>query len=304
VVIRSRAPVLLLGPTGAGKSQLTQRIYELKKPRHQLDGQLVEVNCATLSGDNAMSALFGHQRGAFTGAATQRQGLLRAAETGMLFLDEVGELGLDEQAMMLRAVENKQFLPMGADQEVSSNFQLIAGTNRDLRAECSKGNFREDLLARLDLWTFALPSLRERPEDIPSNVEFELRRFGHASGENERFSGAAGVTYLDFATSAQALWRSNFRDLRASITRMSTLAESGRITQALVSEEIARLQRAWSAHPSAPVDAIPEQLKGRVDVADLDRFEGVQRQDVLRVCTSARSLSEATRTVFVITIAA
>ena len=115
VVIRSDAPVLLLGPTGAGKSQLAKRIYELKKARHQIEGAFVEVNCATLRGDNAMSALFGHKRGAFTGAVSDRPGLLRSADKGLLFLDEIGELGLDEQAMILRAIEDKRFLPVGSD---------------------------------------------------------------------------------------------------------------------------------------------------------------------------------------------
>jgi GTP-binding protein len=131
VAVRSRAPLLLMGPTGAGKSQLARRIYELKRVKRQVKGPLVEVNCATLKGDSAMSALFGHRKGAFTGAAADRAGLLRTADTGVLFLDEIGELGLDEQAMILRAIEDKRFLPVGADREVDSDFQLIAGTTRD-----------------------------------------------------------------------------------------------------------------------------------------------------------------------------
>src|SRR5262249_21144841 len=117
-----------MGPTGAGKSQLARRIYELKVARHQIAGAFVDVNCATLRGDAAMSTLFGHRKGAFTGAVQDRPGLLRAADGGLLFLDEIGELGLDEQAMLLRAVEEKRFLPVGADKEVASDFRLIAGT--------------------------------------------------------------------------------------------------------------------------------------------------------------------------------
>jgi transcriptional regulatory protein RtcR len=108
---RTRAPILLMGPTGAGKSQLARRIFDLKKLKRQVGGPFVEVNCATLRGDSAMSALFGHRKGAFTGAAADRAGLLRSADGGMLFLDEIGELGLDEQAMILRAIEDKRFLP-------------------------------------------------------------------------------------------------------------------------------------------------------------------------------------------------
>src|SRR3954453_23857930 len=110
-----------------------------------------------------MSALFGHVRGAFTGAMQDRAGLLRAADGGVLFLDEIGELGLDEQSMLLRAVEEKRFLPLGSDREVSSQFQLISGTNRDLASAVRERRFREDLLARINLWPFRLPGLADRP---------------------------------------------------------------------------------------------------------------------------------------------
>src|SRR6202035_4290020 len=104
-------------------------------------------------------------------------GLLRAAGKGVLFLDEIGELGNDEQAMLLRALEEKTFLPLGSDREAHSDFQLIAGTNRDLLSAVRKGNFREDLLARINLWTFTLPGLKSRPEDIEPNLQFELDEF-------------------------------------------------------------------------------------------------------------------------------
>lgn len=114
---RSKAPILLMGPTGAGKSFLARQIYRLKRARHQLSGPFVEVNCATLHGEGTMSALFGHVKGAYTGATGERAGLLREAHGGPLFLDEIGELGLDEQAMLLKAVEEKRFYPMGSDRE-------------------------------------------------------------------------------------------------------------------------------------------------------------------------------------------
>ncbi|MGL4575372.1 MAG: RNA repair transcriptional activator RtcR family protein, partial [Burkholderiaceae bacterium] len=171
VAVRSKAPILLTGPTGAGKSFLARRMFELKKARHQIGGPFVEVNCATLHGDGAASTLFGHKKGAFTGAAADRAGLLKSADGGVLFLDEIGELGLDEQAMLLKAIEEKRFFPVGADREVASDFQLIAGTNRDLRDEVSAGRFRDDLFARINLWSYDLPGLAQRPEDIEPNID-------------------------------------------------------------------------------------------------------------------------------------
>lgn len=297
VAIRSKAPLLLMGPTGAGKSQLAHRIYELKKARHQVRGEFIEVNCATLRGDSAMSTLFGHAKGAFTGALQDRPGLLRKADSGILFLDEIGELGTDEQAMILRAIEEKRFLPMGSDKEVASDFQLIAGTNRDLIADVDKGKFREDLLARLNLWTFELPGLGERREDIEPNLDFELRRHAEREGELITFNREARERYLAFATSPEALWSANFRDLGASVTRMATFAPSGRITEDVVMEEIARLRRSWSRSRQDGEDLLAT-LMGVERVAALDLFDRVQLAAVIRICRDHSSLSAAGRTLF------
>ncbi len=115
VATRSTAPILIMGATGAGKSHLAKQIYALKRDHFRLNGRFVDVNCATLRGDQAMSALFGHIKGAFTGAAASRAGLLKSADGGLLFLDEIGEIGLDEQAMLLKALEDKSFFPVGSD---------------------------------------------------------------------------------------------------------------------------------------------------------------------------------------------
>ena len=246
VAVQSAAPILLIGPTGAGKSFLARRMAELKRARQRISGAFVEVNCATLRGDGAMSALFGHKKGAFTGAASERAGLLKSADGGLLFLDEIGELGADEQAMLLKAIEEKRFYPLGSDREVASDFQLIAGTHRDLRHEVAAGRFREDLFARINLWTYALPGLAERPEDLEPNIDHLLARHADAHHRVVRFHPEARRDFLRFAQGPQAPWRGNFRDLSASITRLATLAEGGRITQALVAAEIARLQWQWA----------------------------------------------------------
>ena len=293
---RTRAPLLLMGPTGAGKSQLARRIYELKRLKHQVSGPFVEVNCATLRGDSAMSALFGHKKGAFTGAAADRAGLLRSADSGLLFLDEIGELGADEQAMILRAIEEKRFLPVGADKEASSDFQLIAGTNRNLTEAVAQGRFRDDLFARLNLWTFSLPGLAERREDIAPNLDYELDRFAQAHGKRVTFNKEARLAYLDFATSPEARWLGNFRDLAASITRMATLSPAGRIDVPAVTSEVMRLKRLWAGAGAAPSGL--ETLLDADAIAAIDPFDAVQLMEAIRICRASRSLSEAGRALF------
>ncbi len=290
VASRSHAPVLLGGPTGAGKSFLAKRIYQLKVQQHQIDGRFIEVNCATLRGDSAMSTLFGHCKGAFTGADKDRAGLLRQADQGVLFLDEIGELGLDEQAMLLKAIEEKTFFPFGSDKEVSSNFQLIAGTNKNLKKEVGKGNFREDLYARINLWSYQLPGLAQRKEDIEPNIDYELARFAKEYGQMPRFNREARQQYLCFATSAAAKWTGNFRELTASITRMATLAEQDNITAELVEEELSRLRCQWSTQ--TPVHALISQ--------PMDVFDACQLEKVIAVCQQSSSLSEASRQLFAI----
>ncbi len=298
VAIHSRDPILLMGPTGAGKSKLARRIYELKKGRRQVSGEFVEVNCATIRGDGAMSALFGHKRGAFTGAVQDRPGLLKAAAKGILFLDEVGELGLDEQAMLLRAVEEKTFLPVGSDREVTSDFQLLCGTNRDLQAAVAAGKFRDDLLARINFWTYRIPGLTERREDIEPNIQYELERFAERSGTRIGFNKEARDRFLLFATSASAKWTANFRDLNGAITRMATLAAGGRVTVPAVEDEITRLKTCWGEPAADSPHRLLVEILGSERAERLDRFDQVQLAEVLRICRACKSLSQAGRQLF------
>ena len=315
VAIKSKAPLLLMGPTGAGKSFLARRVFELKKARHQLDGKFIEVNCATLRGDGAASTLFGHSKGAFTGAASARPGLLRSAHRGMLFLDEIGELGPDEQAMLLKAIEEKRFFPIGSDDEVQSDFQLIAGTNRDLSADVQAGRFREDLYARINLWSYALPGLAQRVEDIEPNLAYLLAQFSEENASKVRFNRESRARFMQFAASPAALWRGNFRDLSAAVTRMATLSESGVINDTVVDDEIARLQRLWRQYGHAPgasvgggagvaIDVELDALLGEEAAAQLDLFDAAQLRTVIAVCRSARSLSDAGRALFAVSRAA
>lgn len=296
VAIRSAAPILLTGPTGAGKSQLARRIYELKKLNHQLKGEFVNVNCATLRGDQAMSVLFGHKKGAFTGAVTDRPGLLKKADKGILFLDEIGELGLDEQAMLLRAIEEKKFFPLGADTESESNFELICGTNRDLETAVNEGCFRSDLLARINLWDFQLPGLADRREDIEPNLDYELQRFAEKSGKHITFNKEARTEFMRYALDPATTWRGNFRDLNAMITRMATLSSGGRIDVNIVKNEIARLRENQKTSANGALN----RLLGDDYQNKFDEFDLCQLAKVVEVCRASKSRAEAGKKLFAV----
>ncbi|SUO95708.1 RNA repair transcriptional activator RtcR [Suttonella ornithocola] len=296
VALRSPAPILLTGATGTGKSMLAKRIYELKKARHLVKGRLVDVNCATLRGDNAAAALFGHTKGAFTGAATARDGYLKSADGGVLFLDEIGELGLDEQAMLLKALEEKRYYPLGSDREVESDFQLIAGTNMDLQQAVAAGTFREDLYARINIWQYRLPTLAERREDIEPNIDHQLALIAAEFGRRIRFKEKARAIYLQFAESSEAQWKGNFRDLAASMMRLATLAENGMIDEVQVHTEIARLKNLWQ--PVYEEKSEDNLLAKYVNPENLDYIEQVQLNAVLKVCQESLTLAEAGRRLF------
>lgn len=297
VAIRSAEPILLTGPTGAGKSQLAERIYELKKNNNQLKGEFVNVNCATLRGDQAMSVLFGHKKGSFTGAVADRPGLLKKADGGILFLDEIGELGLDEQAMLLRAIEKKKFLPLGADVESESSFELICGTNRDLETAVLSGQFRPDLLARINLWAFRLPGLAERREDIEPNLEYELQRFTEKSGKHITFNKEAKAGFMRFALDPSTSWRGNFRDLNAMITRMATLASGGRIDEKVVENEIAGIRKGQQVSSK---DEVLSRLLGPDYQSRFDEFDLCQLSRVVEICRVSRSRAEAGKKLFAV----
>lgn len=301
VAMRSRAPVLLIGPTGVGKSLLARRMYDLKKAHGQFDGAFVEVNCATLRGDGTASALFGHKRGSFTGAASDRSGLLLTANRGLLFLDEIGDLNPEAQTMLLKAIEEKRFLPFGADTAVASDFQLVAGTNRDLHADVAAGRFREDLFARINLWTYELPGLARRSDDIEPNVDRLLAQQGRDGARAARFEPAARTRYLEFARSEEALWSGNFRDLNASVMRLATLAEGAAIGDGLVQDEIERLRRLWRGTTGGRDLAQVELLLGPERFAGLDLFEQIQLEAVLKVCRRSSTMSDAGRRLFQVT---
>jgi len=301
VALHSEEPILLMGPTGAGKTRLARRIHALRAEKNPRLGPLIEVDCTTLRGDAAMSTLFGHVRGAYTGAEHPRQGLIRAAEGGTLFLDEIGDLGVDEQAMLLRALEDGLIRPVGADTLVHCQFQLLAGTHCDLYQRVREGRFRADLLARLDVWSFRLPSLAERPEDIEPNLSFELQRQAERMGRTLRFHREARDQFLHAATQPQATWTGNFRDLRAAVLRMATLCPDGIIDQSAVTEELARLRRRWQGGDGPERSTSTPYIDTFLPLAQreaLDPFDAFQLEGVLRTCAAHPTQAAAGRALF------
>ena len=196
------------------------------------------------------------------------------------------------------AVEEKRFLPVGSDRDAQSDFQLLAGTNRDLAAEVAGGRFREDLLARINLWTFRLPGLAARREDIEPNLDYELEQYAARTGLKVTFNKEARHLFLEFAMSDRAAWRANFRDLNGAATRMATLAPGNRINVDTVKEEVLRLEAAWTTPRLDDNDGLLNATLGADRVAALDRFDRVQIAEVVRVCRQSRSLSEAGRRLF------
>ena len=301
--VPSDEPVLLLGPVGAGKSQLAKRIAAVKKNHKKLLGRFVAANCANYKGnpDLAKSALFGHVKGAFTGAMSDRSGVLAEANGGILFLDEVAELPLDVQTMLLVALEEKTFRKVGGLQDEQSVFDLITGTNANLKQCIAAGEFREDFYSRINGWQYKLPSLKDRPEDIEPNLTYELELYEQVYKRKIRFNAEARKLWLDFAQSPQARWLYNFREFHRAIKRMADTCQRGRIDCTNVQAEIERLLADWKEPNVMGADqGVLDSLLSPEKVAELDQFDAVQVACAIRVCQESSSWAEAGRKLFAI----
>jgi two-component system response regulator HydG len=216
LVAPSQATVLISGESGTGKEVVAQILHQ-SSPRAQ--GPLIKVNCAALPENLLESELFGHEKGAFTGATSRREGRLAAADRGTLFLDEIGEMTPALQAKLLRALQEGEYSPVGSDKTYHADVRVIAATNRDLAAAVSEGAFREDLYYRLNVVNLSMPPLRERGEDVLLLAELFLRRF---TQENQRelkgFSPQARTHLMAYA------WPGNVRELINAVERAVILA--------------------------------------------------------------------------------
>lgn len=203
----TNAPVLLQGETGTGKEVVARAIHSVATA-----GPFVAIDCSTV-GTLLESELFGHTKGAFTGAVSNKTGLLELADGGTAFLDEVGELPLELQAKLLRVLQEKELRPVGALSPRRTNFRVIAATNRELAAETGRGAFRRDLYYRLNVIKLRLPPLRERPEDIPELVRHFLRMYG--SGQTLSASVMQALSAYE--------WPGNVRELENCVQRMCAM---------------------------------------------------------------------------------
>ena len=210
----TRTPVLVTGESGTGK-ELVARAIHFRGPLAQMP--FVAVDCGSLVPTLMESELFGHEKGAFTGALKSKPGLFHAANGGTIFLDEIGELPLELQAKLLRVLQEKEVRPVGSNEKIPVDVRVIAATNRDLEAAYRGGTFRKDLYFRLDVVTVRLPSLRERRSDIPQLVHCFLDRY--APGENVQVTPAAMKSFLQYD------WPGNVRELENCIARALALGD-------------------------------------------------------------------------------
>lgn len=252
----ANAPVLLLGESGTGK-ELFARALHLASPRR--DAPFIKVNCAAIPESLFESELFGHERGAFTGAHGERAGWFELADRGTIFLDEIGELPLALQTKLLRTLQEGTVLRLGGQRERQVDVRLVAATHRDLDREVAQGRFRRDLYYRLDVIPIRLPALRERPEDIPLLVLHFLNRANQAHQRN------VNVTPAALARLERHPWPGNIRELANVIERLVLLAETPQVD----AEALGRLLRAAEqAPPAHTADALPVPLPAAGGVRD------------------------------------
>jgi len=262
----SRSPVLLLGETGTGKEVAARALHEVSPGRR---GVFVAVNLASLPPTLIESELFGHVRGSFTGAAGPRRGLMEQADGGTLFLDEIGELPMELQPKLLRALEEKQVRPLGAERSVLLEIRVIAATNRDLKADVERERFRADLFYRLNVITIRLPPLRERRGDIPLLARHFLEQ--HA-GRPVRLTREAMRCLVEFD------WPGNVRQLENAIERMVELSSSPELDADSLPSEVRN-----AVQGRAGMEPRPALGPASVEVAPLAEVERMQIERAMKI---------------------
>jgi two-component system nitrogen regulation response regulator NtrX len=284
-LVRKVAPtdarVLVTGESGTGKELAAAAIHGLSK---RMGGPFIRVNSAAIPRDLVESEMFGHERGAFTGATERRRGRFELASGGTLFLDEVADLGPEAQAKLLRALETGEVERVGGAGPIEVNVRVIAATNRDLHEECKAGRFREDLLFRLEVVPIRMPPLRERLEDVPLLVDHALQRLRRRQGiRAPRFSREAVTALQRYA------WPGNVRELLNLVERLSILTPGPEVQPADVG---AVLPRARTAAPETPgyEDADARGLRDRLDDYEREQIAGALHAAAGNVAEAGRRL--------------
>ncbi len=280
---RSEANILILGESGTGKEAIARAVHA-NSPR--ADHPFVPIDCASLPENLLESELFGYEKGAFTGAATAKPGLMQAAHRGTLFLDELGELPLGLQAKLLRALQERQIRRVGGTGEIAIDVRIVSATNRDLRALVAAGKFREDLYYRVNVIDIALPPLRERIGDIELLANFFLRRYGVRRERSiEHFSPEAMLALQAYR------WPGNVRELQNVIERACVLAEHDTVTLADLPMNLRSAETQGTEAPNPELAAkmtlkeAKERWIGQLEVsylADLLEREGGNVSEVAR----------------------
>lgn len=278
-VASSRATVLIQGESGTGKELIAKAIHRLSPRRN---GTFVPVHCAALSSTLLESELFGHERGAFTGASERRKGRFELADGGTLFLDEIGEIDASVQVKILRALEERRFERVGGQEPVDVDTRLVAATNRDLKKMVEEGTFREDLYYRLYVVVIRLPALRERTGDIPLLLRHFLDEFNRENGrEVEGFSPEA----LDLL--AAYSWPGNVRELRNVVEQMVVLSRSRRIG---VRDLPSQIRDAAGATASPLAGGTLAEMEKQAILSALRRHEGNRTRAAEALGISRRTL--------------
>ncbi|MCP8939571.1 sigma-54 dependent transcriptional regulator [Alsobacter sp. SYSU M60028] len=290
IVGPSDTTVLILGESGVGKELVAAAVHQASA---RADQNYVAIDCATLQQNLFESELFGHERGAFTGADRRKEGLIEVGEGGTAFLDEIGEMSGSLQAKLLRVLETGHYRRLGGTKDLVSNVRFVAATNRDLRAMCGKGEFREDLYYRLSAFVLHVPPLRERLEDIPLLAEHFLAARDFARHARKRWSPAALEALMDYA------WPGNVRELRNIVERAALVSgESDEIRVAHLGDFQRRpppgRQYAFSFDHPPTLDEITETYLARLlaersrSRAEIAQTLGISERNLYRLINARR----------------
>ena len=283
LVAESKSTILITGETGTGKELVARAIHDRSAQR---DMPLIKVNCAAIPDTLLESELFGHRRGAFTGATSNKKGRFELADGGTIFLDEIGTMGLPLQAKLLRVLQEREFEALGAERSQQVDLRVIAATNKDLPALVADGQFAEDLYYRLNVIPIAIPALRERMEDVPVLVDHFLRKHAQRAGKQiDGIEDAARKVLQAYD------WPGNIRELENTIERAVVLSTEETITERALSLLTAAALPSWDGLPSSNLHQNQEWVERETIRRALEATGGVKKAAAELIGISQRALS-------------